>query len=491
MTARYLAPFYELKWVRVFNSSLRQLYEMGYDSPLDTFSETREAGDYYVIITAVFLGTGETSVTEFPIHIRVVEKTEQETEEETYPNDDGETPDEPADPLERVLSKAETMTPQTPDGEPLPEGSVLVGQTALYMPCYEDSMYLGQRVSRMAVFRDGKNPYIYHLYADVLTDDGRIMMCETQEIHGYFALLEYDSILVLATMEGDPSPDGTSCTLYTTMETWLSWTDADNMTAEDLGDIRLQRVEYDHWVQEAPVDKLEKTYVKTVGRKWDQLSAVLRANGGAENFGVLVDFWTNTQSPRVYRHADSTSAEALEARDLILNVSQPYFDPVWEAFVARLRDRIAGRDPVLPPDSAKDAVLVVMSGSGQSAVFNSTEDGFLAWREVDLSHIEGTRATDVIFTDNDAMQALPGMEMVYGDTLTLYQDRAGDDLIMVYLYDAKGGFVKSGADLSVVNTLQNEGWDQHVIVILETITVVSETERVCYEYAFELDITQP
>ena len=83
----YLAPFYELKWVRVFNSSLRQLYEMGYDSPLDTFSETREAGDYYVIITAVFLGTGETSVTEFPIHIKLVEERES-----TPAGDVGESP---------------------------------------------------------------------------------------------------------------------------------------------------------------------------------------------------------------------------------------------------------------------------------------------------------------------------------------------------------------------------------------------------------------
>ena len=483
----YLAPVGTLQSVTAYDGNFRLMMTEPDIEPLVSL-HAWETGDYYFVFTATFSHEGESLTLEYPIHIRLVEEIEEET---TPAGDVGETPDEPTDPLDRVLSKAEPMTPQTPDGTPLPDGSVLVGQTALYMPCFENGSSLGKRVSRMAVYRDGKNPYIHHLYADVLTDDGHIMMSETQEIHGYFALLEYDSIVVLATMEGDPSADGTSCTLYSTMETWLSWTDADNMTAEDLGDIRLQRVEYDHWVQQAPVDKLEKTYVKTVGRKWDQLSAVLRANGGAESFGVLVDFWTNTQSPRVYRHADSTSAEALEARDLILNVSQPYFDPVWETFVARLRDRIAGRDPVLPPASAENAVLVVMSGSGQSAVFNSTEEGFVAWREVDLSHIEGTRAADMIFTDDDAMRALPKMEIFYGDTLTLYQDRAGDDLIMVYLYDAKGGFITSGADLSVVNKLQNEGWDRHVIVILETVAVVSETERVCYEYAFELDIVQP
>ena len=73
----YLAPFYELKWVRVFDSSLRRLYEMGHDSPLDTFSETEEAGDYYVIITAVYLGTGEAEITEFPLHIKLVEEVTQ------------------------------------------------------------------------------------------------------------------------------------------------------------------------------------------------------------------------------------------------------------------------------------------------------------------------------------------------------------------------------------------------------------------------------
>ena len=142
-------------------------------------------------------------------------------------------------------------------------------------------------------------------------------------------------------------------------------------------------------------------------------------------------------------------------------------------------------------DSPKTNPRVTVSGGGQTAVFATEEDGFLAWRESDLSHIEGTRATDVIFTDDAAMRALPDMEITYGTPLTLSLDVAGDDLIMVYLYDAKGGFVTSGADLSVVNKLQNEGWDQHVIVILETVAVVSETEWVCYEYAFELDIVQP
>lgn len=151
--------------------------------------------------------------------------------------------------------------------------------------------------------------------------------------------------------------------------------------------------------------------------------------------------------------------------------------------------------PVPPPETHP---RVIVSGGGQSAVFETEEDGFLAWTAYRLGaavswmpRVEGTPAADVIFTDDDAMRALPKMEIFYGDTLTLTLDAAGDDLIMVYLYDAKGGFITSGADLSVIEVLQNEGGDRHVVVILETVAVVSETETACYEYAFELDIIQP
>jgi hypothetical protein len=61
----------------------------------------------------------------------------------------------------------------------------------------------------------------------------------------------------------------------------------------------------------------------------------------------------------------------------------------------------------------------------------------------------------------------------------------------VILYDAKGGVTAEGTDLSVVDTLENEGWDRGVILVLQIISSVSETERVCYEYAIDLTITQP
>ena len=226
---------------------------------------------------------------------------------------------------------------------------------------------------------------------------------------------------------------------------------------------------------------------------------VLRHNAGEEPFLRVCEDEDTLTRIYVYRddltfHFDTMDAHALatlpEGRYIIVLRMETQGDYVEEADAyERTCTEYAFWLEVV--DSPKTNPRVVVSGGGQTAVFETAEDGFLAWREVDLSHIEGTRATDVIFTDDDAMRALPKMEIFYGDTLTLTLDAAGDELIMVYLYDAKGGFIHSRSDLSVIEILQNEGWDQHVIVILETVAVVSETERVCYEYAFELDIVQP
>ena len=370
----YLAPFYELKWVRVFNSSLRQLYEMGYDSPLDTFSETKEAGDYYVIITAVFLGTGETSVTEFPIHIKIVEERES-----TPAGDVGESP----------------LPPRVHVGTGF--GSLYFGNT-----------------SHSREYHEG-----YMLWVEEWHDGG--MLCGD----GFGATGQLEEI-------------------------------ADGLP-------------------------------------------VLRHNAGEEPFLRVCEDEDTLTRIYVYRddltfHFDTMDAHALatlpEGRYIIVLRVETQGDYIEEAEAyERTCTEYAFWLEVV--DSPKTNPRVTVSGGGQSAVFETEEDGFLAWREVDLSHIVGTRAADVIFTDDDAMRALPKMEIFYGDTLTLTLDAAGDDLIMVYLYDAKGGFIHSSPDLSVIEVLQNEGWDRHVIVILETVAVVSETERVCYEYAFELDIVQP
>lgn len=73
----YLAPFYDLRKVTIFYGDLTPWGEMGYDTPLDDFSTWMEAGDYYFVITAVYLGTGESEILEFPIHIRLVEEPKE------------------------------------------------------------------------------------------------------------------------------------------------------------------------------------------------------------------------------------------------------------------------------------------------------------------------------------------------------------------------------------------------------------------------------
>ena len=130
--------------------------------------------------------------------------------------------------------------------------------------------------------------------------------------------------------------------------------------------------------------------------------------------------------------------------------------------------------------------------------FEAEKDGFLAWTASRsdvavnwMPRVEVTPAASVIFADDDALRALPDMEITYGTPLTLSLDAAGDALFKVILYDAKGGVTAEGTDLSVVDTLENDGWDRGVILVLQIMSQISETERVCYEYAIDLTITQP
>ena len=385
----YLAPFYDLKGIKVYRD-LSLWCEADSEEPLTLLSEWDE-GDYYVIITAVFLGTGETSVTEFPIHIKIVE----EPEEETYPNDDGETPEPPR------------LTVSTGFG------SLHFGNTSHSSEYHEGYMlwteqwYDGGMISGDGFGAEGQ-------LADILGELPTVEHYSGESVSGH-VIAENDSVIGLKVC----TPEG------------------------------------------------ERIVVKSVSNVLDLLSAMNSLTSVEE--GTYVVILTVVTQGDYIPEADTYERTCTEY-----------------AFVLKVVEEQAGI-PGVPETNPR----VVISGGGQTAVFATEEDGFLAWREVDLSHIVGTRAADVIFTDDDAMRALPKMEIFYGDTLTLTLDAAGDDLIMVYLYDAKGGCIHSRPDLSVIEVLQNEGWDQHVIVILETVAVVSETERVCYEYAFELDIVQP
>ena len=371
----YLAPFYELKWVRVFDSTLRQLYEMGYDSPLDTFSETKEAGDYYVIITAVFLGTGETSVTEFPIHIKIVEERES-----TPAGDVGESP----------------LPPRVSVGSGY--GSLDFGNT-----------------SHSREYHEG-----YMLWTEQWYDGGMV------------------------------SGDGFGAT-------------------GQLSDISDGLPVLRH-------NAGEESYLR-VYEKEDTLTRVLVYFDDYSFFASSMDF--------------SVDASLLPADDYIIVLrveTQGDYIEEAEAYERTCTEYAFWLEVV---DSPKTNPRVVVSGGGQSAVFETEENGFLAWREVDLSHIQGTPAASVIFADDDAMRALPDMEITYGTPLTLSLGTAGDELVGVILYDSKGGVTAEGLDLSVVESLENDGWDKGVILVLQIISSVSETERVCYEYAIDLTITQP
>ena len=377
----YLAPFYELKWVRVFNSSLRQLYEMGYDSPLDTFSETKEAGDYYVIITAAFLGTGETSVTEFPIHIKLVEERES-----TPAGDVGETPEPPR---------------------------VSVG-----------SNYGGLDFGNTSHSRE------YH--------EGYMLSTE-QYIDG-------------ERLDGDgPGATGQLSVI------------ADGLPAlrHNAGEEPFLRVHEDE-------DTLTRIYVYRDDHSFyfDAEAAPILASLPVGRYIIVL---------RV-----ETQGDYIEEAEAYERTCTEY--AFWLEVV----------------DSPKTNPRVTVSGGGQSAVFETEEDGFLAWTAYRLDaavnsmyRVEITPADSVIFTDDDALRALPDMEIVYGTPLTLSLGAAGDELFGVILYDAKGGVTAEGTDLSVVDTLENEGWDRGVILVLQVLSRISETEHASYEYAIDLTITQP
>lgn len=384
----YLAPFYELKWVRVFDSTLRQLYEMGYDSPLDTFSETEEAGDYYVIITAAFLGTGETSVTEFPIHIKVVEEREEES---TPAGDVGETPEPPR------------LTVSTGFG------SLHFGNTSHSREYHEGYMLWTEQ------WYDG----------GMISGDGFGATGQLSEIADSLPTIDHDV--------GSP------------VNIRLPYSQ-DTLTGVSVYDKQYERVAF--------------------GRDASVLTTLPSGS-------YIVVLTVVTQGDYV------PEAEAYE------RTCTEY------AFRLAAAENGSMKYPETNP-------RVVVSGGGQSAVFETEEDGFLAWTaaRADVSinwvpRVEGTPAASVIFTDDDAMRALPDMEITYGTPLTLSLDAAGDALVGVILYDAKGGVTAKGNDLSVVDTLENEGWDRGVILVLRIISSVSETEWGCYEYAIDLTITQP
>ena len=370
----YLAPFYDLKSVKVYRDlTLWALSET--EEPLTQLSEW-DTGDYYLIITAAFMGTGATTVDEYPIHIRIVEEREEES---TPTGDVGETPLPPRVSVGSGYGGLDFGN--TSHSEEYYEGYMLWTEQ-----WYDGGMVSGDGLGATGQLSDisaglptlrhnaGEEPFL-HVYEkkDTLT---RIYVC--REDHSFY--FDAEAAPILASL-----PVGRYIIV---------------LRVETQGD----------YIEEA--DAYERTCTEYA-------------------------FWLDVVEP-------------LETKSYIL-----------------------------------------VTGGGQQVELEAEKDGFLAWREVDLSHQVVTPAASVIFADDDAMRALPHMEITYGTPLNLSPREADDALYGVLLYTAKGEAIAESNSLSVVDSLENDGWDRGVILVLQIISSVSETERVCYEYAIDLTITQP
>ena len=384
----YLAPFYDLKSVKVYRDlTLWALSET--EEPLTQLAEW-DTGDYYFIITAAFMGTGATTVDEYPIHIRIVEEREEES---TPEGDVGETPEPPR------------LTVSTDFG----------------------SLHFGN-ASHSSEYHEG-----YMLWTEQWYDGGMV------------------------------SGDGFGAT-------------------GQLSDISAGLPALRHYAGEEPLlrviedkDTLTRIYIYYKDHSFcaDARDALVLSTLPEGSYIIVL---------RV-----ETQGDYIEEADAYERTCTEY------AFILEVVKEHAGI-PGVPETDPR----VVVSGGGQSAVFETEEDGFLAWTAYRLGaavswmpRVEGTPAASVIFDDDDAMRALPDMEITYGTPLTLSLGAAGDELLGVILYDAKGGVTAEGLDLSVVDSLENDGWDRGVILVLQIMSRISETEQACYEYAIDLTITQP
>ncbi len=137
---------------------------------------------------------------------------------------------------------------------------------------------------------------------------------------------------------------------------------------------------------------------------------------------------------------------------------------------------------------------VVVSGGGQSAVFETEEDGVLMWTE------KAGQERKVVtvpmwfeFADPQTIDRLPRMSLKPGDELTLTLDAAGDSLIGVTVYEFNKDTVAQGEDLSVISPTLFDKWlDEGVVfsgrVVLEVTSRTGEDEISCYEYVIFIEV---
>lgn len=384
----YLSPQGTLQSVTAYDGSFRLMMTEPDLEPLVSLSAWAE-GDYYFVFTVSFPFEGGSMTLEYPFHIKLSE----ETEKETYPNDDGETPEPPRLTVSTGL------------------GSLRFGNA-----------------SHSSEYHEG-----YMLWTEQWYDGGMV------------------------------SGDGFGAT---------------GQLSEIAGGLPVLR----HYAREEPhlrviedKDTLTRIYIYYEDHSFYADAKDASALSTLPEGSYIIVLRVETQG------------DYIEEADAYERTCTEY------AFILEVVEEYAGI-PGVPETDPR----VVVSGGGQSAVFETEEDGFLAWTAYRLDaavswmpRVEGTPAASVIFDDDDALRALPDMEITYGTPLTLSLDAAGDALFKVILYDAKGGVTAEGLDLSVVDSLENDGWDKGVILVLQIVSWISETEQACYEYAIDLTITQP
>lgn len=235
--------------------------------------------------------------------------------------------------MEEVLSVAHPMAPD------ISADADLVGKTALYTMFYEDGVSQ-MVVSRVAVFRDEKNPYIHYLYIDALANNGEVLLSETRSIYGFFVLLRHIDPwegMIFATLEGWPAGDGNTCQIHSILEQWYSWCDTPNYAGEDIGDPQFFYEQTKDWMVLDDVNILGQTRVKQAGKYWAYLSARMKSRGGAENYRILVDYISETDTPHVYSYAES---EATNAETVSGDITQSdRFEVLWDEFINRLKEQ--------------------------------------------------------------------------------------------------------------------------------------------------------
>ena len=380
----YLSPQGTLQSVTAYDGSFRLMMTEPDLEPLVSLPAWAE-GDYYLVFTVSFPFEGGSMTLEYPFHIKLSE----DTEKETYPNDDGETPEPPR------------LTVGTGFG----------------------SLHFGN-TSHSSEYHEG-----YMLWTEQWYDGGMV------------------------------SGDGIGAT-------------------GQLSDISAGLPALRHYAGEEPhlrviedKDTLTRIYIYYEDHSF---------YADAKDASVLS---TLPEGSYIIVLRVETQGDYIDEADAYERTCTEY------AFILEVVEEHAGI-PGVPETNPR----VVVSGGGQSAVFETEEDGVLMWTE------KAGQERKVItvpmwfeFADPQTIDRLPRMSLKPGDELTLTLDAAGDSLIGVTVYEFNKDTVAQGEDLSVISPTLFDKWlDEGVVfsgrVVLEVTSRTGEDEISCYEYVFFIEV---